>query len=314
MYSPYLFARAAELYSLRELATAGVATQQSLPILEPVNSNPRDLITCLNIWNSDIVVIVNPYQNHYSNHNNTVQLNQDLQPVITAKNNIIIGVLVQPGSSYSSVNQILNNYNGKRIALIYDNASLSDGDFNALASNGAIDYHIIINNSVPHHQYSMLPRNKIIIVNDSFRKLTKNADYNGSELFSSLHQHLNQSYIGYGDFTITGRAFDTNGGPASAVASHLIYKNNNDNNIWIQHFVSSNTQRGGAPVATMFLDVSNQIIQTVSQLRVNYGNNIGLDNYNYCCKNNHYPGLTKNKQYQITHHISLMLDVITGRI
>ncbi|APG50531.1 sce7725 family protein [Providencia stuartii] len=314
MYSPYLFARAAELLSLREIVDESVNINGLLPILEPVNANTDSLIKCLNAWNGDVVVIVNPYQNDYSSPSNTTKLNQDLQPIISSKSNIIIGLLVRSGTTVPYLSQKIHSIAGSRIALLYDNASLSDADMNILASNSAVTYHIIINNSVPIHQHQYLPISKIIMVNNSFRKLTKNADYSGSEFFTNGHQYINQSYVGFGDFTITGGEFETGGGPASAVASHLIYKNLTDNSIWIQHFVSNNTTRGGAPVATMFLDVSDQIANTVPQRIREFGTNIGLDHYIHCSQIRHFPGLAKNKQYQITHHICLMLDVLNGRI
>ncbi|MEQ4936795.1 sce7725 family protein [Proteus terrae] len=314
MYSPYLFARAAELLSLREIADNNLNTNGLLPILEPVNANTNSLIKCLNAWSEDVVVIINPYQNDYSKPNNVTKFNQDLHPIISSKNNIIIGLLVRSGITVSYLTQKINSFTGSRIALLYDNASLNDSDMNILASNTAVNYHIIINNSVPIQQHQSLPTNKLIMVNNSFRKLTKNADYSGSEFFTNAHKYINQSYVGFGDFTITGEAFETGGGPASAVASHLIYKNLVDDSIWIQHFISSNTTRGGAPVATMFLDVSDQITNTVPQRIREFGTNIGLDHYIDCSHTRHFPGLAKNKQYQITHHICLMLDVLNNRI
>lgn len=87
-----------------------------------------------------------------------------------------------------------------------------------------------------------------------------------------------------------------------------------NNSIWIRHFVSSNTQRGGAVVATMFLDVADQIANFVPNNLRQFGRNIGLDNYYLCSQSRHSPGLAKNKQYQITHHISFMLDILGGVI
>lgn len=314
MYTPYLFARASELLSLRDIATAGKNVQKVLPILEPVNADPSSLIKCLNIWNGDIVVIVNPYQNEYSNHQNLAYLNQALQPVLAAKNTIVIGVLVQPGLSIQMLNQLVNSNAHHRIALIYDNATLNNTDISSLNANKNIHYHIILNNSLPVHQYQLLHAAKIIIVNDCFRKLARNADYNGPEPFTSAHQFVGQNYLGFGDYTITGRVFETGGGQPSAVASHLVYKELASNQIWIKHFVSSNVQRGGADVATMFLDVSDQITNHVPSNLAQFGVNIGLNHYYDCSQRRHSPGLAKNKEYQITHHINFMMDVLNGRV
>jgi hypothetical protein len=314
MYSPYLFARASELLSLREIATSGVNVQKTLPVLEPVNADSSSLIRCLNIWNGDVVVIINPYQNDYSNHQNVSFLNQALQPILAAKNTIIIGILVQPGLAFQQLNSIVNNNLHHRIALIYDNPTLSDPEISSLNSNIHVHYHIVLNNSLPVHQYQMLNSMKIIVINDNFRKLARNADYNGAEPFSNAHHFVGRNYLGFGDYTITGRVFEPGGGQPSAVASHLVYKELANSNIWIKHFVSSNTQRGGADVATMFLDVSDQITGFVPNYVAKFGGNIGLNHYYDCSQRRHSPGLAKNKEFQITHHINFMLDILNGKI
>lgn len=47
MYSPYLYARSTELLCLRDLVAKGVSLNGLLPILEPINVNTRNLLTCL---------------------------------------------------------------------------------------------------------------------------------------------------------------------------------------------------------------------------------------------------------------------------
>lgn len=314
MYSPYLYARGTELLSLRELSTSNVNVTGLLPILEPVNSNVDDLIRCLNQWNDDIVVILNPYQNDFSGGNNVNQFNQDISSLVSSKNNIIIGCLVKAGINFQSLTTWISGITNKRIALIYDNAALTDSEIQLLGNDVRVNYHIILNNSLPQHQYNFIPVNKAVLVNDNFRKLARNSDYNGPEFFTNQHQYVGRNYLGFGDYTITGKVLDLGGGPPSAVASHLIFKELSNNSIWIRHFVSSNTQRGGEVVATMFLDVADQISNFVPNHINQFGRNIGLSNYYSCSQRRHSPGLAKNKQFQITHHISFMLDIINGRI
>ena len=86
MYSPYLYARSTELLCLRDLVAKGVSLNGLLPILEPINVNTRNLLTCLNVWNSDIIVILNPYQEDFSSHNNVLTLNQNLSSVLSTQN------------------------------------------------------------------------------------------------------------------------------------------------------------------------------------------------------------------------------------
>lgn len=314
MYSPYLYARGTELLSLRELSTSNVNTLGLLPVLEPVNSNPNDLIRCLTQWNDDIVLILNPYQNDFSGGNNVTQFNQGLSSLVSSKNNIIVGCLVGSGINSQALTNWISSISNKRIALIYQNPTLTDQEIQLLGRDTRVNYHIILDNSLPQHQYTHVPSSKMILINDNFRKLARNADYNGPEFFSNQHHYVGRNYFGYGDYTITGKVLDLGGGQPSAVASHLIFKELSDNSIWIRHFVSSNTQRGGADIATMFLDVADQITAFVPAHLNQFGNNIGLNNYYNCNRTRHSPGLAKNKQYQITHHISFMLDILNRRI
>lgn len=315
MYSPYLFARSSELLSLRDIASTAPDVRRLLPILEPVNANLSSLLKCLNIWHGDIVVIMNPYQNEFSGNQHAAQaLNTHIQGLMNTKPNIIIGILVTASTNFQLLIQYINNNQNRRVALIYDNASLSDAEISSLSSLSSVHYHVILNNTLHHHQYNLLPKNKVIVVNDCFRKLARNADYNGPEPFTDLNKYVGSNFLGFGDYTITGRVFAPGGGQPSAVAAHLIYKELISNSIWIRHFVSANTQRGGADVATMFLDVSDQITNFVPQYINQFGTNIGLNHYYDCSNRQHSPGLAKNKEYQISHHISFMLDLLNGRI
>lgn len=256
MYSPYLYARSTELLCLRDLVAKGVSLNGLLPILEPINVNTRNLLTCLNVWNSDIIVILNPYQEDFSSHNNVLTLNQNLSSVLTNKNNIISGYLIQPNTTINDINNWLNANLNRRVALLYDNPSLSNSDIQLLATNQLISYHVVLNNKMLPNQCALLPLSKLIIISDNFRKLAKNADYNGPELFTHAHQFVGQNYLGFGDYTITGQVLDLGGGQPSAVAAHLVFKNLQANTVWIRHFVSSNTQRGSSNVTAKFLDVS----------------------------------------------------------
>ena len=316
MYSPYLYARSTELLCLRDLVDKGVRLNGLLPILEPINVNTSSLLTCLNNWNSDIIVILNPYQEDFSSHNNVLTLNQNLATILTSKNNIISGYLIQPSTTIHDISNWLNANSNRRVALLYDNPSLSNADIQLLAANQLISYHVVLNNKMLPNQCALLPLSKLIIISDNFRKLAKNADYNGPELFTHAHQFVGQSYLGFGDYTITGQVLDLGGGQPSAVAAHLVFKNLQANTVWIRHFVSSNTQRGSSNVTAKFLDVSDQITNFVPQHPTQFGSNIGLDYYYYNSRPTvrHYPGLPKNKQYQMTHHICFMLDLVAGRI
>ncbi len=314
MYSPFLYARSTELLCLRDLVAKQVNLTGLLPVLEPTHINTSGLITCLNAWVSDLVVILNPYQNDFSTYANVVTINQQLNNIFIAKPNLIKGCLVKSSVNFQSITNWITTASTSRIALLYDNPALSDAEVQSLANNADVHYHIVLNGGLLPNQLALLPMNKVIIINDNFNKLARNADYNGEEYFTNSHQFVSRPYLGFGDYTITGKVLDLSGGPASAVAAHLVFKELQSSNVWIKHFVSNNTQRNSSSIENKFLDVSDQITQHVPRHLNRFGSNIGLDYYYDSSRNRHFPGLPKNKQFQITHHISFMLDMINGRI
>ncbi len=318
MYSPYLYARGSELLCLRDLVDKSINVSNLLPILEPVNASLDGLNRCLRVWSGDLIIITNPYQNEY--HNNTANLNnltQYLSSCFSSNSRLIKGLIVSSTMNLSFITQWVQSNSTSRIALIYNNPSLSDSEIQNLSSNPAINYHVILNilnNRMMNSQINHIPPNKLILISDNFNKLARNADYNGPEFFSDHYKYIGKNLVGVGDYTITGHVLEPRGGQPSAIAAHLIYKNLQTSDIWIQHFVSNNTQRGGETIERMFLDVAGKIYNTVPPRRSEFGINIGTNYYYDDFQNNHFPGLPKNKQYQMTHHLCLMMDLLAGRI
>ncbi|MEI7408406.1 sce7725 family protein [Pectobacterium aroidearum] len=318
MYSPYLYARSSELLCLRDLVDNKINVSNLLPILEPVNASLDKLSRCLNVWNGDLIIITNPYQIEY--HNNITNLNnltKYLSSCFSANPRLIKGLMVSSNMSLSFINQWIQSNSTSRIALIYNNPSLSDVEIQNLSSNSSINYHVvlnILNNRMMNGQINHIVPNKLILVSDNFNKLARNADYNGPEFFSDHYKYIGKHLAGVGDYTITGHILEPRGGQPSAVAAHLIYKNLQSSDIWIQHFVSNNTQRGGETIEKMFLDVAGKIYNTVPPRRNEFGINIGTNYYYNDFINKHFPGLPKNKQYQMTHHLCFMMDLLAGRV
>ncbi|WP_425258146.1 hypothetical protein ACPOLB_21805 [Rubrivivax sp. RP6-9] len=45
-----------------------------------------------------------------------------------------------------------------------------------------------------------------------------------------------------------------------------------------------------------------------------FGKNFALDEFSLYASSNHFHGLPKNKELQMSHHICLMLDVLVGAV
>ncbi|EKN6165861.1 sce7725 family protein [Yersinia enterocolitica] len=320
MYCPYLYARGSELLALRDLVAKKIDVSTLLPIIEPVKGNTTSLVKCLETWGNahaknSAIVICNPSQiDFHTEPRNVDVLNGEISSVFSKYPSLIKGVLVNAGHTKSQIDSLINGLKGNRIALLYNNPTISDHDFGLLMADLRIDYHVVLNNKVSSMQHSLIPISKFININDNFNKLGRNADYSVPEPFSDEYKKIGTSFIGVGDYTITGRVLELGGGQPSAVAAHLIYKHPANSNIWIEHFVSNDITRGSSDVATKFLQVAKKIVTQASARKTEFGYNIGLQYYNNAHVNSYFPGLPKNKEYQMIHHMCLMMDVISGRL
>lgn len=318
MYSPYLFARGSELLALRDMVDKQVNVDCLMPILEPVKSDTKALLKCLNVWGgngSKAIVICNPLQiDFHENEKNVQMLNADLDELFKIYPSLIRGFVVSSAASKNEIDKFISNANGSKVALIYNNPSLDNAEFNSVIQNQSVIYHVVLNDKVTLAQKAIIPPQKFIPVNDCFNKLARNADYGPPEPFSDLYKQIGISCIGVGDYTITGKVLEITGGLPSAVAAHLIYKNLSNNNVWVEHFVSDDVERQDSDVATKYLQMAKKIVSRVSVNRNMFGTNIALVYYADSVKNSYFPGLPKNKEYQMIHHMCLMMDVITGTI
>ncbi|MCY1282686.1 hypothetical protein D9M68_500030 [compost metagenome] len=99
------------------------------------------------------------------------------------------------------------------------------------------------------------------------------------------------------------------GGKPGAVAIHATYKNKNSD-IWVEHFISDETDRDIGDASSKFREAVVKLVSSVNKRPREFGNNSALDAYRDHVANGTFPGLPKNKELQIYHHICLMLGAI----
>jgi hypothetical protein len=149
----------------------------------------------------------------------------------------------------------------------------------------------------------------LVDIRDHFNAQPKNSDYNGSEFFSDRHRTFRDMGIGYGDCMTIGSEYKKGGGPAHAVAIHATYKQTRSGDVWVEHFVSDDTELGVRTTAEKFLQAARKLVRAVSRRRVEFGNNAALDSYAEYVRTNSFPGV--NKQLQIHHHIALNHQILS---
>lgn len=318
MYSPYLYARQSELLALRALLKDGIDLSGLVPVLEPVLLETKGLKTCSEAFakaGKPLIIATNPSQNEYKTLSNPKDaLYKNIKDFIHASPSIIPGFNVSKNTTKSEIHTFLNQYSQQNVALIHNSPNISLNDLKAHTLFSNIKYNIILSNKITTAHKSALPIPSLISVEDSFIKQAKNADYSGKEHFTDKHKTIGSDKLAYGDYTITGQTLDIGGGKPGAVAIHAIYKDPSTQDIWIEHFVSNETDRNIGSAESKFLEAARKLVKETTSRPAEFSNNSALQAYRDHVAQNTWPGLPKNKELQIRHHICLMLDVIGGKI
>ncbi|MBK5300096.1 MULTISPECIES: sce7725 family protein [Gammaproteobacteria] len=318
MYSPYLYGRGSELLALRSLISEKTDLTGLIPIIEPVLADTGAIHRCMDAFGKDkkaLVILTNPTQHEYSNNALTQNnLITSIQSLFDSHTTLIPAYCIDSTTTQNDVKNFLSHYNKKEVALLYNNPTLSEVEIKTNAALNQILFHVILNDKISTAQLAEIPKNKIIDTRDFFNKLDRNADYSGRELFTDKHKNVGNNIYAIGDYTITGRKLEIGGGKPGAVASHITFKNSNTSDIWIEHFVSDDTDRNVSDAETKFLQMAKKLTKQVKVLPNEFGWNSSLQAYDDHVKQSTWSGLGKNKEYQIKHHIQLMLDVLNNRL
>lgn len=121
-------------------------------------------------------------------------------------------------------------FNDKQYAILYENANFQ--------SNQNICYNILLNEGLLLEFLSQNIDNKVIIT-DAFIKKTTNRGYASDDPFiNHIFTYQINGFIGFGDYTILPKNNLSSDGANMnniTVATHLTYKNNINNNLYIHH-------------------------------------------------------------------------------
>lgn len=317
MYSPYLYARASELLALRSLIKNKVDLDGLLPIIEPVVAKNANIIRCMQQFaesNEKLVIVVNPAQIEFlENLENQKNFRAETIELFNKNTNLIPGYMVNPKSTKAKIDKFFSLYPDRPVAILYNSSPLSELELKAVISNKNIAHHITLNERISSAQLKLIPKKLLIDIRDNFNKLKKNADYNGAEFFTDRHTLIGKEFLGVGDYTITGRSLEIGGGKPGAVAIHATYRHKNSE-IWVEHFVSDDTDRDIGDAGSKFIQAATKLVSAVNKRPKEFGNDEALDLYKQHVAAGTFPGLPKNKEYQLYHHIRLMLSVIAGQL
>lgn len=313
MYFPYLYARRFELLALRGLVQDKNLAETVVPVLEPIARKTDDLLRGLNVLaEAEVraIVVMNPGQGEFE-RGSRADLRANLADHFRDHRTSLPGLICHSNVRWEVVEHFFQHYANRDVALIYWNPRLEEAEVRRIAAARRVRFNVVLHNRMPTNLRTMLPRTTLVDIRDRFNAQPKNSDYNGSEFFSDSHRTFRDMGIGYGDCMTIGSEYKKGGGPAHAVAIHATYKQTRSDDVWVEHFVSDDTELGVGTTAEKFLQAARKLVRTVSRRRVEFGSNAALDSYAEYVRTNSFPGLGVNKQLQIHHHIALNHQILS---
>lgn len=315
MYSPYLYGRQSELLSLRNLLTEGGDLSRLIPIVEPVVTKTSGVIRCVNEFaksGQPLIIVSNPEKHDFKNDPRGDRLKEFTKQSVSLflSGKATPAYKIGPSTRSKDVDAFLKSYKDVKCCIIYESPSLNDSYIEGLAKNGNISYHVVLNERIPDSQHSLLPTGKLIATRDYFNKQARNADYGKPEFFTSLHKKAGKDFLAFGDFTIVGSTLEVGGGKPAAVAIHLTHRRKGGSEIWVEHFVSDDTDRDSGSAESKFLEAVDKAVTAFTSRRPEFGADFALSEYERHQRQRTFPQLGKNKELQIHHHMRLMLEAV----
>lgn len=307
MYLPVMRGKQWELTALEELAPV-ISCQYFKPIIDPVRKDLSQLIKTIKSLNnhSNIpIVIVNPYLDQFENNDKLIYndlKNNDLDLDI----NFIPCVIVHSSIKHNKIiNDLTLNHSTKAV-YIHDDIHYDDIQF---LSN--FDY-VIIKRNTPNYIIEKL--NNIVLVEDSFKKKNRNADYEDQSFFADIPILFENAYskvIGFSDFTIVGEKYSKEGGPAYVVTIHLSYINPEYNKIYVKHF-SSEYSNSPSNLGGKFKQALEKVITLLNSCQNPFIESSGIKELRDLFKKRQYRGLGVAKKISMKHHIETICDYLKG--
>lgn len=319
MYFPYVYGRRHELLALRSANSKYLTPELVVPIIEPVKSNSGDLIRCLDILgkeNKAAIVIANPTQGDFKDKVPD-DWKEALRTCFEKYSSLIPGVLLHSGArspKLANVEKYAAKYGGRGVALLYRNSALPQAENISLMAIKNIAYHIVLQKKISDSHLKILPPTKLVHVVDGFNKQPRNADYGSTELFLDSHKTFREHGVGFGDYTVIGEPFNVGGGRPGAVAMHITYRDLKKDEIWVYHFISDETDRDLGTVEGKYLEALGKFKNTYLKRPIEIGHNPAIQEYLDDHASDHFPGLGKNKERQVLHHIARIHDLLLAGI
>ncbi|WP_462160865.1 sce7725 family protein [Pseudoalteromonas maricaloris] len=308
MYYPYIRGKQNELIMLRENAEL-IADSNIHPILEPVKSNLNPLVKTLHSLLSEdceFSIIINPKCGNLQ-ENLSLLINELTEEEILSHKNVSIALILDEEISLKEIKDYLESYQNEKITLIHYGFSQSKSLRSLLKEFNISFTHIFIEEFAQKRYRKAFEDDIRVLVRDGFKK-RPNREHPYKEHFSELHiMYEDEGMDGFGDFLINGDEYSESGGPAYAVAIHLTYINeDDDDDMLIKHYVSDRKDSPANP-GGKFLEALEKL---VSDDDPHIFHSHAHREFKKLAERQHFPGLGYVKKLSMQHHVELIADFL----
>lgn len=308
MYHPYFRGKQFELIAIRECAQV-MADAEFVPIIEPVREALKGLeraLTAICEANGEAIVIVNPTHGDHSEDGEDISAL--LENGFLDKKGISAGILLTNAMDVADAIAFHETHSAHRPVFIH--AGFTDAKALAEKLEYLEDTQHVFFEKYCHKLYRkhFKGAEKRVLLRDGFER-RRNADHPAVEMFSDLHVTFEEEDMqGFGDFLIVGDDFTEGGGPAYAVAIHLTFiDDDQDNVMYIYHFVSTTKDTPTDP-GGKFSQALGKLIAKLNSGTSKLVETTAIVEFKDLHEKGHFPGLGYVKKLSLKHHIETLAD------
>ncbi len=302
MYYPYFRGKQYELIAIRE--NAALMATNIVPIIEPVRSSLSSVNRAVEaLINEDVsfVFVINPQVGDLSEDARWIKPST-CSELLKGYKKCSIGFIASANVSAKEIAQ-LSSY-PYPISVIHSGCTQARELMEFLTPLKSIHEHIFIEEACSRLYRRHFNNIRRILIRDGFTK-RKNREHPPVEHFSDLHiTYKEEGVEGFGDFLIVGDDYSKAGGPAYAVAIHLTFVDNSeDDDMFMKHYVSDR-QLDPIDPAGKFLEALVKLERDVKNKKMPKTKAVieFMDIHDRL----HFPGLGYVKKLSMQHHLEIM--------
>jgi hypothetical protein len=309
MYFPYMRGKQYEWIALRELSELISKNKHIIPIIEPVKKNFSSSIRSLEKFEKDempFILIINPTVGEFHNENRLL-LREIRNQNFEENDKAHVAFVISTSTNLYEVEDFFNRFQDYNICLIHTfNFPHSTDVYSLIQRSNNFKFNILSGTSTSRYRRKFKRLNNVK-VEDGFNK-QKNELYPPEEFFSDLpFVYDDEGYSGFGDYLIVGDDYSATGGPAYAVAIHITFvkQDEEEEEIWVKHFVSDTT---GTPVdpAGKFYEALEKLVIYLNEPDCEIFRSDVIEEFVELYNRQHFPGLGYVKKLSMKHHIELI--------